>query len=123
MALRPPDLTACTATGLQLAARLSGLAGLAAADAVPAYVGRRMSAKLEKLEAEIGYLILLQDLAAAIDPDRRMTRKALARAILAALLRAARLQRPASEYRLRRAQELLEAGFNIWSVGHLERLL
>lgn len=117
-----PKLEA-TATGQQLASRLSGLAGLAAGDGVPAYVGRRMSAHLEKLEAEIGYLLLLRELAAAIDPTGTLPRKAIARSILAALLRANRLNRPPVDYRLKMAHRLLQAGWDVWSVGHICRML
>lgn len=121
--LAPRLLDLATATGQQLASRLTGLAGLAAGDGVPAYVGRRMTAHLEKLEAEIGYLLLLRELVGVIDPTGTMPRKQLARAILAALLRADRLAREPVDYRLRLAHRLLKAGFPIYSSEHIARML
>lgn len=121
--LRPQLEALATATGRQLASRLTSMAALAAGDGVPAYVGRRLTAHLEKTEAEIGYLILLRDLADAIDPTGIMPRKTLARSILAALLRANRLRKEPVEYRLKKAHRLLQAGWDVWSVGHISRML
>lgn len=73
MGNKPLELTACTATGTVLANRLLRLVPDLIAGDVPACIGRKLSAAVDKVEKQQRRMAALLGAMAAIDPDGHLS--------------------------------------------------